>query len=262
MANKILEKTLNNAEQKDLQPGYGAPQVGADGGPVFPSASATGSGAMSVAGSARASLFLLAIVFGVGAWAWTSIDESAYGAVFFVALFAGMGLGFATAFMPKAARITAPLYAAAQGILLGMISRIYEDAYEGIVIQAVLATAAIAFVMYTLYSTGVIKVTPGFRRTVMFATLGIFAFYMLNLVLSLFGAQMPFIWDTGIMGIGFSVIVIGIASANLALDFDFIERGSAAGLPKYMNWAAAFGLVASLIWIYLEILRLLAKTRN
>ena len=260
MANKILEKTLNNVDSADLQAGYAAPQ--ADGtGPVLPS-SATSSGAMSIAGSARAALFLLAIVFGVGAWAWSSVPDSAFGGVFFIALFAGLGLGFATAFKPTAARITAPLYAAAQGVLLGMISRIYEEAYEGIVIQAVLATAAIAFVMYTLYSTGIIKVTPGFRRTVMFATLGVFVFYMMNLFLSIFGVNMPLIWDTGVLGIGFSILVIAIASANLALDFDFIEQGSQAGLPKYMNWAAAFGLVASLIWIYLEILRLLAKLRE
>lgn len=180
----------------------------------------------------------------------------------FGSLFIGLGLALATTFKPKIARITAPLYAAVEGVLLGTISRMYEDAFNGIVVQAVLATGAIVFVMYTLYSTRILKVTERFRKVVIGATLGIVVFYMLSIFLSIFGVQMPFVWDSGPAGIIFSVFVVIIAASNLALDFDFIERGSQAGLPKYMNWAAAFGLVVTIVWIYLEVLRLLAKTRN
>lgn len=260
MANKILEKTLNNVDKNDMQPGFASPQVGADGGPIYPADSSTET--MSTTGSARAALVLLLILGATGAWAWIQVPESSVGGYLIIALLVGFGLGMFTAFKPASARISAPLYAAAQGVVLGLISRLYEDLYDGIVIQAVLATASIAFVMYTLYSTRILKVTEKFRKVVIGATLGIFVFYMLNFVLSIFGVNMPLINDTGIMGIGFSLFVISIGASNLALDFDFIERGSEAGLPKYMNWAAGFGLVATLIWIYLEVLRLLSKIRN
>ena len=173
-----------------------------------------------------------------------------------------MGFGLITTFKPKIARITAPLFAVAEGIALGVISKLYESYYDGIVVQAILATASIVFVMYTLYATGVIKVTPKFRKIVIGATMAIFVFYMLNFVLGFLNVDLPLIGDTGPMGIIFSLVVIVIAASNLALDFDFIERGSQAGLPKYMNWAAGYGLAVTVVWIYLEVLRLLSKIRN
>ena len=262
MGNKVLEKTLNNVDQNDMQAGWAsgestAQNVGYSGPNSFAS-----SEVMSVSGAARAALVLLALIVGSGTWAWISLPESSYGPVMIGSILTALVFGLITTFKPKVARVTAPIYALLEGVALGTISKLYETAYNGIVVQAILATGAIVFVMYTLYATGVIKVTPRFRKIVIGATLGIFVFYMLNLVLSLFSVNMPLINDTGAFGIIFSGVVICIAASNLALDFDFIERGSQAGLPKYMNWAAAYGLAVTVVWIYLEVLRLLAKSNK
>jgi uncharacterized YccA/Bax inhibitor family protein len=263
MANTVLEKSFNNVDQNDMQPGYAAPQGGGSGeGPIsIPGTS----DAMSVTGSARAALVLFGLVVVSGTWAWIQLPNYSVGTqwiIIFAAMIVAFILAMVTIFKPINGKITAPFYALAEGVFLGGISRIYEDAYDGIVVQAVLATSAIVFVMYTLYSTRILKVTPRFQKVVIGATLGIAVFYGMSLLLSLFGAQMPFIWDASPMGIAFSVFIIIIAASNLALDFDFIEKGSQAGLPKYMNWTAALGLVVTIVWIYLEVLRLLAKMRQ
>ena len=266
MANKVLEKTLKNVDSEDLRAGYASPsQVAPDAfgnSPVPPVSLSGTSDTMSVTGSARAALILFALLVASGTWAWTSIPDSQAGFFLIGGMILGLVFAFVNAFKPKLARITAPIYALIQGVVLGVISRLFEDQYNGIVVQAVLATGAIVFVMYTLYSTRILKVTERFRKVVIGATLGIFVFYMANLLFSMFGVNLPLIGDTGIAGIAFSAVVIVIAASNLALDFDFIERGSQQGLPKYMDWAAAFGLIVTIIWIYLEVLRLLAKTRN
>ncbi len=266
MANKILEKTLGNASSEDLRPGYASPgQVAQDVSSNSnnpPTDFVVTSDSMSVTGSARAALVLFAILIASGTWAWISIPNEQLGIYVLGSLILALIFGLVTTFKPHLARITAPIYALLEGVVLGGISRIFEDAYNGIVVQAVLATASIVFVMYTLYSTRILKVTERFRKVVIGATLGIMVFYMITLLMSLFGARMPLVWDSGIMGIAFSVFVIAIAASNLALDFDFIERGSQQGLPKYMNWAAAYGLIVTIVWIYIEVLRLLAKARN
>lgn len=266
MANKVLEKTLNNVDADDMKAGYAAPgqQLPADFGTFAspPTSVDNKPGTMSTTGSARAALMLFSLVVAGGAWAWTSVPDNLLWPTVMISSLVAFGLAMVTIFKPVVARFTAPLYAVAEGVALGLISKIYEDAYSGIVVQAVLATGSIVFVMYVLYSTRILKVTPKFRKIVIGATLGVVVFYMLNLILSLFGANMPLINDTGMMGIAFSALIIVIAASNLALDFDFIERGSQAGLPKYMNWAAGFGLIVTIVWIYLEVLRLLAKTRN
>lgn len=266
MANKVLEKTLNNVEKDDMKPGYAAPTLDPSqsyGSADVPPGNFVGtSDTMSTTGSARVALFLFGLVVAAGAWAWVTVPESAMWPVVFVAMIVGLIFAMITIFKPQSARMTAPIYALAEGVVLGLISRIYEDQFNGIVVQAVLATGAIVFVMYTLYSTGILKVTPRFRKVVIGATLAICLFYVMNMVLMIFGAQMPLIGDTGPWGIAFSAIIICVAASNLALDFDFIERGSAAGLPKYMDWAAGFGLIVTIVWIYLEVLRLLAKVRS
>ena len=167
-----------------------------------------------------------------------------------------------TAFQPKLARVTGPLYALTMGAFVGSLSRAYSTFYDGIVLQAILATAAVFVVMLVLFTTRTIKVTNRLRSTVIGATFGIALFYLASIVLSLFGADMPFVWDSGFFGIAFSVFVVGVAAFNLLLDFDLIERGVAAGAPKYMEWYGAFGLMVTIIWMYLEILRLLAKLRE
>lgn len=198
---------------------------------------------MSVTGSASAALILFALLVASGTWAWTSIPPSQAGFFLIGGMMLGLVFAMVTAFKPKLARITAPIYALIQGVVLGVISRLFEDQYNGIVVQAVLATGAIVFVMYTLYSTRILKVTERFRKVVIGATLGIFVFLMANLLFSMFGVNLPLIGDTGIAGIAFSAVVIVIAASNLALDFDFIERGSQQGLPKYIDWASCLGLL-------------------
>ncbi|HMS24500.1 MAG TPA: Bax inhibitor-1/YccA family protein [Acidimicrobiia bacterium] len=264
MANTVLERTLNNVNQEDLKAGYAAPQGAVDQfGNSIPSGSFAGTDeTMSVTGSARAALGLFAIVVAVGTWAWISIPDKNLRVVVIAAALLGFAIVLLTRSKPKIARITAPLYAVMQGLVLGLISRIYENAYSGIVVQAVLATGAIVFVMYTLYSTGILKVTPRFRKIVISATMGIAVFYGLSFLLSFFDVGIPLVFDSGPVGIIFSLFFISIAASTLALDFDFIERGSQAGLPKYMDWAAGFGLIVSIVWIYLEVLRLLGNIRN
>ncbi|MFN8016339.1 MAG: Bax inhibitor-1/YccA family protein [Acidimicrobiia bacterium] len=264
MANKVLEKTLSNIDPNDLKAGYAAPSsFDSLGNPISPPPSVfTNTDSMSVTGAARAALVLFAILVATGTWAWISIPESAWGMALFVSIFAALGVGLLTTFKPNIARVSAPIYAAIEGVAIGLISRVYENAYNGIVIQAVLATGAIVFVMYSLYSMRIIKVTQRFTRIVIGATMAIFVFYMANLLFSIFNVNLPLINDTGIAGIIFSAVVICIAAANLAIDFSFIESGVQQGLPKYMNWAAAYGLVVTIVWIYLEVLRLLAKSRN
>ena len=137
-----------------------------------------------------------------------------------------------------------------------------ETQYPGIVIQAILGTAGTFMVMLTLYRTRIIKVTDKLRMIIVGATLGIALVYIIGIVMSFFGGGIPYIHESGPIGIGFSVVVCGIAAFNLLLDFDFIEKGSEAKAPKYMEWYAAFGLLVTLIWLYLEILRLLGKARD
>ncbi|RBL93878.1 Bax inhibitor-1/YccA family protein [Chitinophaga flava] len=153
----------------------------------------------------------------------------------------------------------APAYALAEGLFLGAISAMFNASYQGIVIQAVGLTIGTFIAMLVLYRTGVIRATERFKSIVMTATLGIGIFYLIAMVLRLFHIDMPLIHSSGMFGIGFSLIVVSIAALNLILDFDMIEQGAAQGAPKYFEWYASFGLLVTLVWLYLEILRLLSK---
>jgi len=158
--------------------------------------------------------------------------------------------------------VTAPIYALLEGLVLGGLSAVLELRYPGIAIQAVSLTFGTLFVLLIAYRSGWIKVTQKFRLGVVAATGGIFFFYLLEMVLSFFGIQFTSINGSGVIGIGFSLIVVGIAALNLVLDFDFIEQGVQLGAPRYMEWYGAFGIMVTLVWLYLEILRLLAKMRS
>jgi uncharacterized YccA/Bax inhibitor family protein len=147
--------------------------------------------------------------------------------------------------------------------VLGGISAIFELRYPGIAMEAVALTFGTLFVLLFAYKSGLIKVTQKFRLGVVAATGGIFLFYMLEMMLGLFGINFTTVYGNGTpIGIGFSLIVVAIAALNLVLDFDFVEQGVAYGAPKYMEWYAAFGIMVTLVWLYLEILRLLAKMRS
>ena len=174
----------------------------------------------------------------------------------------GLVLAIVTILKPNLARITAPLYAAAQGLLVGGISHIYEVQFDGIVLQAIGLTVGIFLIMLTLFATGRIKVTEKLRMGIIASTGAIFLVYMVSIVLRIFGADIPFIHDAGPVGIIFSLLVVGIASMNLLLDFDLVEKGVAMKAPRAMEWYAAFALFVTLIWLYLELLRLLGKLRS
>jgi uncharacterized YccA/Bax inhibitor family protein len=182
-----------------------------------------------------------------------------------IGLLIGIVLLIATMLKPQWAPKTVPLYALFQGAALGGISFAFNQMYDGIVTQAIVLTVGIFFSLLAAYKSGFIKVTENFKLGVVAATFGIGILYMASFVMSMFGmGQMPImdITNSSLFSIGFSVFVVVIASLNLVLDFDFIEEGAEKGLPKYMEWRAALGLMVTLIWLYLEILRLLAKLQS
>jgi len=233
--------------------------------------------AMTIQGSVNKTLILLFLVMMPAYWVWNQIMQSvaySYGQTGqvplpsnFTPMLIGFGIGgfilaLITIFKKEWAMFTAPVYALCEGFVLGIISAIFELQYPGIVVQAISLTFGTLFALLMIYKSGVIKVTNKFRLGVVAATGGIALIYFLSFVMSFFGASIPLIHGATPFGIGFSVVVVAIAALNLILDFDFIERGSDYGLPQYMEWYAAFGLMVTLIWLYLEILRLLAKTRR
>lgn len=155
--------------------------------------------------------------------------------------------------------VTAPLYALLEGVVLGAISAMFERQFPGIVIQAVALTFGTLLCLLLAYRSGWIRATENFKLGVVAATGAIAVIYLVSFVMSFFGTRIPYIHDSGIIGILFSLGVVTVAALNLVLDFDFIEKGASAGIPKYMEWYAAFGLMVTLVWLYLEILRLLSK---
>ncbi len=178
------------------------------------------------------------------------------------AMIGGFVIAMVTAFKPGLARVTALPYAALQGVVVGMISHIYDVQTKGIVLQAVIATMAVFAAMLGLYSFRVIRATPKFRKAVIAATLGILVLYAVGWIASLFGANLTFWSEPSALGIGISVVIVIVAAMNLILDFDLIERGVAAKAPASMDWYGAFGLIVTLVWLYLEMLRLLSKLQQ
>lgn len=221
---------------------------------------------MSLGGTVRSCVALLAILVVAGALAWDAMDPQ-IGQVeipiwYWICLVAGLVVAIVTIFKPRLAPFTGPLYAALEGVVVGGISRLFEYEFEGIVLQAILLTLGVFVILLGLYASRLIKVTENFRMGVIAATGAIFLVYIVDLILRAFGLEVPFIHDSGPLGIGISVVIVIVAALNLVLDFDFIERGVDDRAPAYMNWYAAFGLLVTLVWLYLEILRLLAKTRR
>jgi uncharacterized YccA/Bax inhibitor family protein len=231
---------------------------------------------MRVGGVASASFVLLAILLVTGWVGWQAVEvvtgtntagetivlETNVPPWLLLGWLAGLGLAIVTIFKPPIARITAPLYAAAQGLLVGGISHIYEVRFDGIVLQAVGLTVGVFLVMLVLFASRTIRVTEKLRMGIIAGTLAICAVYLVSIVLSLFGTDVPMIHDAGPVGIVFSLVVVGLAAMNLLLDFDLIEKGIAMQAPRYMEWYAAFALFVTLIWLYLELLRLLGKLRR
>jgi uncharacterized YccA/Bax inhibitor family protein len=174
----------------------------------------------------------------------------------------GLITGLVVSFKRTWAPAGAPLYAALEGLFLGSVSSIFEMRFPGIVFNAVFLTFGTLISLLLAYRTGLIKATENFKLGVAAATGGIFLMYLASMVLGLFGVGVPFIHSGGVVGIAVSVFVVVVAALNLVLDFDFIEQGAQNGVPKYMEWYAAFGLLVTLVWLYLEILRLLSKLQR
>ena len=227
----------------------------------------TASEVMTLQGTVNKTGILLALVVLSASYTWNIFFQSGNpGSVMPLAMggaIVGFILALVTMFKRQWAGITAPLYAVAEGLFLGGISAIFEAQYPGIVIQAVGLTLGTLTSLLFLYKTGIIKPTENFRLMIVSATMGIGLLYLVSFLMNMFGsAGIGFIHSNGIFGIGFSLAVVAIAALNLVLDFDFIEQGSEVGAPKYMEWFGAFSLMVTLIWLYIEILRLLAKLRS
>jgi uncharacterized YccA/Bax inhibitor family protein len=190
--------------------------------------------------------------------------DNAIPALAWAGLIVGVGLTFLLMFKPHLAKFIAPIYAIAEGFFVGAISRAYENLFDGIVVQAAGMTLVVFAVMLVLYRTRIIKVTERFRRIVIMATIGIMVFYGACMLIRLFAGadSVSFLSSPSLLGIAFSVFVAGLAAFNLALDFDFIERGAKQGLDKSFEWYAAFGLLVTIVWLYLEMLRLFSKLRQ
>ena len=217
---------------------------------------------MTLEGTSQKIMILLAIVLVGGYIGWTQINPVFYMPLVIVSLIAGIGIAITLAFKPHLSNILAPIYAVVQGLFLGLLSSLFETMYSGIVIQAVMLTLAVFVLMVFLYRNQIIKVTEKFRSVMMLAIGAIFIVYMISFVMSFFGSTIPMIHESGLVGIGFSLIVVTIASLSLLLDFDLIDRQIANKQPKVMEWYGAFVLLVTLVWLYIEILRLLAKLRN
>ncbi len=180
----------------------------------------------------------------------------------FGGMIGGLVLVIISVIKPQYSSITAPAYAALEGLFVGAVTAIYAQAFDGIIFQAVSLTIAVLFAMLFIYKSGMIKVTPQFRTGVIMATFGIFAVYILSFILSFFGINVPFLHEGGMIGIGISLVIIGVAALNLLLDFDNFDKGAEMGLPKYYEWFFGMGLMITLVWLYLEILRLLAVLQS
>jgi len=165
-------------------------------------------------------------------------------------------------FNKKAMAVATPVYAVAEGLVLGGISAQFEKMYPGIAIQAIAMTFMALFSMLFLYRIGAIKCTEKFRSVILISTMSVAGIYLISILGSFFGLQIPGIFTSSLIGIGFSLVVVVIAALNLIIDFDFVERGAQQFLPKEYEWYGAFGLMVTLVWLYLELLNLLAKFRD
>jgi len=221
---------------------------------------------MTLNGTLNKSIAMLLLVIVGALYTWKIFFGAAegYGQSMVLPWMIGGGIGgfilsLVTIFKKEWSYITAPLYAVLEGLFLGAISAFFEASYPGLVMQAIALTFGTLFIMLFAYRTGIIKVTQKFRAGIIAATGAVALVYLISFIFSLFGAGSLIINGNGILGIGISLVIVVIAALNLVLDFDFIAQGSQAGLPKYMEWYAAFGLMLTLIWLYIEILRLLSK---
>jgi uncharacterized YccA/Bax inhibitor family protein len=221
---------------------------------------------MTLQGTVNKTGLLLLCSIATAAWTWNLFNQSHSAAAIMPYLWIGSIGGFVcalvTTFKKEWSPVTAPAYALLEGLALGGISSLFELRFPGIAIQSVSLTFGTLLVLLLAYRSGLIPVTQKFRMGIVAATGAVMLFYLLQFVLGFFGVRFAAVNGSGVIGIGFSLIVVGIAALNLVLDFDFIENGVRMGAPKYMEWYGAFGIMVTLVWLYLEIVRLLTKIRG
>ncbi len=220
---------------------------------------------MTVAGTATRAAILLAVAAFSAGVVWTKVATGRPDLITPVMLVGGIGgfiLAMVTIFRPQSAPWSAPVYASLEGAFLGAVSALYGLRYPGLPQQAVMLTFAVAAVVFVLYRMGVLRATQGFRRMIIGATAGIMVFYLISMVMSFFGSSVSYFSSTSPLSIGINVVIAGVAALNLVLDFDRIEEGVRARAPKQMEWFAAFGLMITLVWLYLELLRLLSRLQG
>lgn len=220
----------------------------------------TGAGVMTVQGTVSRTAMLLALLFASTMLTWKNPEGSA--GWIMIGAIAGFVTALITIFNKRASPVTAPIYAVCQGVMLGGISGLFESRFPGIVMQAVLLTFGTLGALLLAYTSRLIRVTENLKLGIVAATGGIALFYLVSWILSFFHMNIPMIYGSGPVGIIFSAVIVVVAALNLVLDFDFIEQGAEQGAPKYMEWYAAFGLIVTLVWLYMEILRLLSKLQN
>ena len=226
-----------------------------------PAAPAVHQQTMTIRGTVDKTAILLALVMVAGLWPWKlmEVDPAAALSWLWIGLVGGLVTALIIIFKNDWAGPLAPLYAACEGLALGALSAFMERRYPGIVFQAVVLTLGVLATMLVIYRTGQIKATNGFKRGVIAATGAIALVYLVTMVLRAFGMPVSFMHSTGPLGIGISMVVVVVAALNLVLDFDMIEQGAKNGAPKHMEWYGAFGLLVTLVWLYVEILNLLSK---
>ena len=233
-------------------------------------AESVSSAVMTVKGTMTKTLLLLLMVAAGAAYSWKvfyeSLDPSSVSAYMYGGLFGGFVLAMIVSFVPKTAPYLTPFYAAGEGLFLGGISAMYNTAFAetapSIVFNAVALTLLTAIVMFTIYRKEIIKVTDKFRKVILISLTTILIYYVACMLLRLFGVNLDILYGGNILSIVISIVIVGVAAFSLLLDFDFITKASQMGAPKYMEWYGAFGLVVTLVWLYLEILQLLAKFAN
>jgi uncharacterized YccA/Bax inhibitor family protein len=224
---------------------------------------------MTISGTVNKTALMLLLVVAAAVFTWNKFfdaiavnPEGGMAAVapwLIVGAIGGLITALITSFRPQSSGISAPVYAVFEGLLLGGLSAVFESMYSGVVMRAVALTLAVFAAMLFFYRSGIIKVTQKFMLGVFAATAGIALVYLVSFIAGLFGVQMGFLYGNSNLSIGISLVVVVVAALNLVLDFSFIERASESGAPKYMEWYGAFGLMVTLVWLYLEILRLLSK---
>jgi uncharacterized YccA/Bax inhibitor family protein len=219
---------------------------------------------MSIQGTVTKSIALILLATFSASWVWYAVPSKPeiIGPAIAVGVFGGLIAAVATMFRPQWSPMTAPLYAVLEGLALGAISAVYQARYQGLPAQAIGLTCAVALGMLLAFRLGWLRATDTFRRVVFAATAGIALFYLATWILSFFHVALPFLYDASPVGFVFSLIVTGIAALNLVLDFDLVERLAASGAPKFMEWYGGFALLVTLVWLYLEMLRLLARSRR